>query len=220
MDAADSRLNIRIDDLTTDHRWPLYRRDALARTPIRSVLSLALLLDEPPKGSLNVFGERTRVFGVKAVEIAAIFTIHASLAWNLVRANHQLDHNAPTSDVMGQAEGILMERYDITATQALLILKRLSDESKVPLPEVARRLVAKQEADAVSNDGASEPLPADLLAIAQTAVARKSRYQNREALRRSQSVTSKIAAADVTALSPLPSSCSSIRTPTRPDPPT
>ena len=46
-----------------------------------------------------------------------------------------------TRTVIGQAEGILMERLKINADQAFGALSRLSQHGNVKLREVARRLV-------------------------------------------------------------------------------
>ena len=44
-------------------------------------------------------------------------------------------------DIIGQAKGMIMERFDIDAGHAFELLKRLSQNSNMPLAVVARRLV-------------------------------------------------------------------------------
>ena len=46
-----------------------------------------------------------------------------------------------TRTTIGQAQGILMERFDIDADQAFSVLRRYSQAENVPLREVAARLV-------------------------------------------------------------------------------
>jgi AmiR/NasT family two-component response regulator len=46
-------------------------------------------------------------------------------------------------DIIGQAKGILMERYDIDAVAAFNLLIRLSQERNVPLAQIADLLVRK-----------------------------------------------------------------------------
>ena len=43
--------------------------------------------------------------------------------------------------VIGQAQGILMERYGITAEQAFTVLKRLSQDGNVKLHQLASEFV-------------------------------------------------------------------------------
>ena len=46
-----------------------------------------------------------------------------------------------TRDVIGQAKGMIMERFGISAESAFALLKNLSQEANVRLVEIARRLV-------------------------------------------------------------------------------
>jgi AmiR/NasT family two-component response regulator len=48
-------------------------------------------------------------------------------------------------DIIGQAKGILMERYKITADQAFAVLTRASSESNIKLREVAEKLAGTGE---------------------------------------------------------------------------
>lgn len=47
-------------------------------------------------------------------------------------------------DIIGQAKGMVMERFTIDASQAFELLKRLSQTSNTPVVEVARQLVEGQ----------------------------------------------------------------------------
>ena len=75
LQAAWSRETVIVDDLDSDHRWPRYRRDALAQTPVRSIASLPIVADELLMGALNIFAEATHVFDEKALETARIFAV-------------------------------------------------------------------------------------------------------------------------------------------------
>ena len=57
---------------------------------------------------------------------------------NLERA---IEHRA----VIGQATGILMERYDMNSDAAFNVLRRLSSEQNLKLYDVAEELVAKRK---------------------------------------------------------------------------
>jgi GAF domain-containing protein len=144
LDAARSRSPIQVDDLSNDARWPLFRRDALAQTPVRSSLSMPLLPDKHTTAALNIFADHPQAFSAEAVEIASAYTINAALAWSAVRAKNQIPRALASRDLIGQAKGILMERYGVSDGQAFALLKRLSLESRISVAEVARRLVAKQ----------------------------------------------------------------------------
>jgi hypothetical protein len=58
------------------------------------------------------------------------------------REQAELTHALETRLVIGQAEGLLMARYDLGPESAFRLLVKLSQESHVKLREVAARLVA------------------------------------------------------------------------------
>ena len=58
-----------------------------------------------------------------------------------MRHSENLRHALVTRELVGQAQGILMEREHITADQAFGILRRASQNLNVKLREVAQDLV-------------------------------------------------------------------------------
>ncbi len=140
--AAMSQTTVRVDELARDERWPIYRREALAQTPIRSVLSLGMLREGSTAASLNFFGERAYAFDNRSVNMGLIFASHAALVWNMMRRDQQFRAALDSRDVIGQAKGRMMERFNIDATEAFETLKSMSQDSNMPLAAVARRVVA------------------------------------------------------------------------------
>jgi AmiR/NasT family two-component response regulator len=59
----------------------------------------------------------------------------------LVAENEQLMRAIVTRDTIGQAKGILMERFNIDADRAFAMLTRLSQESNTRAEQIARMLV-------------------------------------------------------------------------------
>ncbi|MBU8829375.1 GAF and ANTAR domain-containing protein [Mycolicibacterium goodii] len=131
----------RIDDMETEQRWPAYCREALAETPIRSVLAYQLYADNQTMGALNFYAEVPGAFDADAVESGLIIATHAALVWSLMRRDEQFRSALASRDIIGQAKGMLMERYGIDAGQAFEVLKKLSQSSNTPLVEVAREIV-------------------------------------------------------------------------------
>ncbi|MGA8330509.1 MAG: GAF and ANTAR domain-containing protein [Mycobacterium sp.] len=139
--AAWEQHTIRIDDLTVDERWPAYGHDAVAHTPVRSMLSFQLFTGRRMTGALSFYAEEANVFDDDAVEVGLIFATHTVLAWRLVRREEQLRSALASRDVIGQAKGMMMERFKIDAVQAFDTLRRLSQNSNTPVAAIARRLV-------------------------------------------------------------------------------
>jgi putative methionine-R-sulfoxide reductase with GAF domain len=88
---------VRVDDLTSDIRWPRYRRDALAQTPIGSMLSCAMYANGNTLGALNVYAEHPHSFGAESEDLGFIYATHATLAWNALRRATQFGSRAQTS---------------------------------------------------------------------------------------------------------------------------
>jgi len=130
-----------IDDLATETRWPHYRDAAMARTPIRSILSFRVFGDSKSTGALNFYAEQPHVFDDESVEMGLVFATHAALVWEMVRRSEQFESALASRDIIGQAKGMIMERFNINAVQAFELLKRLSQNSNTPVAEVARQLV-------------------------------------------------------------------------------
>lgn len=54
---------------------------------------------------------------------------------------NQLRRGLATRDIIGQAKGMLMERFDVDSAAAFELLVRLSQQSNTPLAVIARKLV-------------------------------------------------------------------------------
>lgn len=144
LSAAWEQHMIRIKDIALETRWPFYCRDAAAETPIRSIMSFQLFSDHQTMGALNFYAEQPNAFDDEAAELGLIVATHTALAWNLVRRDEQFRSALASRDIIGQAKGMIMERFKIDAVQAFELLKRLSQSSNTPLVAVARQLVESE----------------------------------------------------------------------------
>jgi GAF domain-containing protein len=145
--AAWEEKTIHVADLETDDRFPLYRQDALAETPIRSIMAFQLFIAGETMGALNVYAEQPHAFGPESRAIGLIFAAHSSVAWNSARRDEQFKRALSSRDTIGQAKGMIMERYGVDAVQAFEVLRKLSQDSNVPLVQVATELVAKAQSE-------------------------------------------------------------------------
>jgi hypothetical protein len=148
LSAAWNQHTIVVDDLSVEDRWPLYRERALERTPVRSLLSFRLYADDGGDGlaALNFYAEDSGVFDDESVELGLMFAAHATMAWNLLRREQRFRSALASRDVIGQAKGVLMERFDIDAVAAFELLRRMSQESDTTVADIAQRLVARSGA--------------------------------------------------------------------------
>ena len=68
-------------------------------------------------------------------------TRHLQRQQALVAENEQLMRVIATRDTIGQAKGILMQRFNIDADRAFGMLTRLSQETNIRAEKIARMLV-------------------------------------------------------------------------------
>lgn len=142
LEAARSMHTIYVVDLGDDDRWPQYRSAALRDTPIRSILSLPMFAHSRRMGALNVYAERPAAFSGAAFHIGSIYAALGTLVWGSIATERQYQTALATRDTIGQAKGLLMERYRISSDASWNTLKKLSQDTNTPLREVAARLVA------------------------------------------------------------------------------
>jgi GAF domain-containing protein len=133
---------VRIDDLADDDRWPAYREEALAQTPIRSILSVPMFREGGTTSTLSLYAESTRAFDHVSTNLGRIFAAHAALIWNMMRRDQQFRAALVSRDVIGQAKGRMIERFNIDADGAFEMLKLMSQDSNTPIAQVAQRIVA------------------------------------------------------------------------------
>ena len=146
--AAWEEKTIHVADLETDDRFPLYRRDVLEQTPIRAIMAFQLFIADETMGALNVYAEHPHAFDQTSRDIGRIFAAHSSVAWNAARRDEQFKRALSSRDTIGQAKGMIMERYGVDAVRAFEVLRKLSQDSNVPLVQVATELVAKAQSEA------------------------------------------------------------------------
>jgi hypothetical protein len=138
--AATLQERVRIDDLVRDDRWPLYRGAVLKQTPIRSLLSFRMFKEGGASAALNFYAESPNVFDDGSVNVGLIFATHAALIWNTMRRDQQFRAALVSRDIIGQAKGRLMERFDIGAAEAFERLKQMSQDGNTPIAQLAQRV--------------------------------------------------------------------------------
>lgn len=87
---------------------------------------------------MSVFDEESEQVGLP---VGAYDAVAFSDAQRISHLTHALD----TRDLIGQAKGILMERFKISSQQAFQILVRASSESNLKLRDVADHLTRSGE---------------------------------------------------------------------------
>ncbi|MGH3470749.1 MAG: ANTAR domain-containing protein [Nocardioidaceae bacterium] len=154
MDASWHRQTLLSQNLATDPRWPQWAPKAAA-LGVSSLLAVELSSPERRIGALNLFSARPRDFSDDDIAFAYIFARHAALAISVAEHDAHLVVALDARKLIGQAQGILMERYGLDAGRAFEVLKRYSQDHNVKLRQVATELVETRRLP----DDVREPRP-------------------------------------------------------------
>ena len=146
LDAVAQKLTFYADELGTDPRWPEFGREAEAKG-LRSLLALPMATDGT-LGALNLYARYPQAFGVVDRARGLLLASMVRFACSAARSHEDEERRAEnlhaaliTRELIGQAQGILIERERISADQAFHVLRQASQHLNVKLREVARDLV-------------------------------------------------------------------------------
>jgi GAF domain-containing protein len=142
---------VRVRDSAADIRWPEWAALAAA-LGLRSVLHLPLKVGPETVGVLSAYDERPDMFTADDEAVAHTLARHASVAVASAREVHELGEALDTRKVVGQAMGILMERFDLDSDRAFAVLRRYSQDHNMKLREVALRLIETRSLAASADD--------------------------------------------------------------------
>jgi GAF domain-containing protein len=140
MEAALDDVVVRVDDFRSETRWPAYSA-AVAELGVLSSLSFRLYTHKRTAGALNLFGFAPRVWDADGVLTGTVLAAHAAAAVSAHLEAGQLQSALLSRDHIGQAKGVIMERYGVDDVRAFDMLRQLSQESNTRLVDIADRVI-------------------------------------------------------------------------------
>lgn len=139
--ALRDRISVQIRDTSTEERWPEWTAK-VAALGVRSVLDVPLVAgSQRTVGVLGLYSPNPDAFGADDEAIAYILARHASVAVATARHEASMAQAVDARKLVGQAMGILMERFAIDGDRAFAILKRYSQDTNTKLRDVAQQLI-------------------------------------------------------------------------------
>ena len=141
--ALRDRTAILIPDTSTDDRWPEWAAK-VAALGVRRVLDVPLATGDAARQTVGVMGlysPEPDAFTADDEAIAHILAQHASVALASARQEETMALAVDARKLVGQAMGILMERFDVDGDRAFAILKRYSQDTNTKLRDVAQHLI-------------------------------------------------------------------------------
>lgn len=146
LDAIHGRATYRSDDVREDPRWPKWG-PAAASIGIRSAIGVRLATRTRGYGSLNIYADRPSAFTVADEQAAELLAAHATAAFALAERVEGLATAVESRTTIGQAQGILMQKFDIDSQAAFDFLKRISQHENQRLSAVAEAIVVQRDAN-------------------------------------------------------------------------
>jgi GAF domain-containing protein len=140
VEAAIDELIVRTDDFQREQRWPNYSAEVL-KLGLRSALSFKLYTTNRNAGALNIFAFEPNAFDAEDEAVGSVLAAHAAAAILASRQGDQLQSALSNRDVIGQAKGVIMERYKVDAIRAFEMLRELSQSANEKLVDVAARVI-------------------------------------------------------------------------------
>ncbi|MBN9735875.1 ANTAR domain-containing protein [Pseudonocardia sp. P1] len=121
-------------------RWPRWAAAAHGRG-IGTLMSFQLFARDGSAGALNLYAATPGVFDDGTADTGSLFASQAALVLHGAQRIAHLNTALVTRDVIGQAKGILMERFQISSDRAFTLLVRSSQDTNMRLVDVATWLV-------------------------------------------------------------------------------
>ncbi|MFW6597676.1 GAF and ANTAR domain-containing protein [Propionibacteriaceae bacterium Y2011] len=141
MDSIRDQESVTSADLSVEQRWPNWAPWANTHLGVGSMLCFQLYTSENKYGALNMYSDSPHGFDARDHAVGLALAAHAAVA--LAASSHAAHLGAALLNrtVIGQAEGILMERYGLSADRAFGFLVRVSQQENRRLALVAEDLV-------------------------------------------------------------------------------
>jgi GAF domain-containing protein len=138
--AAVDDVVVRTDDFRDEARWPQYS-PAVVEVGVLSGISFKLFTADQTAGALNFFGFKPHTWSTEDETVGSVLAAQATAAILANQQGRQLETALLTRDRIGQAKGVIMERYQVDDMRAFDMLRMLSQESNIKLAEVAAKVI-------------------------------------------------------------------------------
>jgi hypothetical protein len=121
-------------------RWPRFAPYAV-EAGYRSLLSTQLSVDGGIRAALNLYSTTPHAFDEHAQTLAGLFGIQAAMLLYGANTASHLQRAVDSRDLIGQAKGVLRERFKVDDEGAFQMLVKSSQETNMKLTAVAQWLL-------------------------------------------------------------------------------
>ncbi|MSW71049.1 MAG: ANTAR domain-containing protein [Actinobacteria bacterium] len=145
LDALRKDHTVVSDDLATDARWPSWGPQVVDQVGLSSSVSYRLYSTDKDLGALNLYGTEASAFTSEDIADGLALAAHVAVALAAAQEVEHLEHAMRGRTVIGQATGILMERFDLAPERAFSVLSRMSQQKNVKLRAIADEIVTTRK---------------------------------------------------------------------------
>jgi GAF domain-containing protein len=145
--AAAARHVVRVDDLSTDPRWPRWAT-AAAALGLRAALSAPMVVGDRSLGAVKVYAREPGAFDGRAEQVlprfatqAAILVANVQSLERAERLSDELRQAVRSRDVVSMAKGVLMARHGVDEDAAFGMLLGLARQDGAELRRTAGAVV-------------------------------------------------------------------------------
>ena len=142
LDVHRDQNTVIIPDLAVEDRWPAWARRVHDELEVGSMMSLLVYNDRQSFGALSLYAERGEHFDADDVAVGQALAGQLAVTIAAEREIDQLGLAMHNRLLIGQAQGILMARLDISAPQAFDYLRRVSMNSNRKVIDLAAEVAS------------------------------------------------------------------------------
>lgn len=143
LDALANATTVVANDVTADVRWPDWA-PAARDLGVLAVVAVPLTHGKPA-GVLTLYAQTAGRFDAESLEVVSALAAHLGIA---LATSRELEHQRLALEhrtIIGQAVGILMERFKLPPDEAFAMLREASQRTNHKLRDIADRLTTTGE---------------------------------------------------------------------------
>ena len=132
-----------VPDITDTTRWARWSDEA-KHLGLGSLLAIRLFTSKQTIGALDLYSFERRDYDTDDILVARLVAARVSAVLANLRHEETLWEAIDSRHQVGMAQGILMERYKLSADQAFAVMRRYSQEQNRKLRVLAEDIVEKR----------------------------------------------------------------------------
>lgn len=134
-----------VADLSQELRWPAWAPRVHAELGVRSLTTLLMSQTRRSTTALTLYAEQKNGFDLEDVALARALARQIAVSVSTGQQLEDLRVAMKNRLTIGQAQGIVMERLQVTADQAFEYLRRVSSHSNRKIIDIAGDIAANRE---------------------------------------------------------------------------